>query len=147
MTVYKFSVYGLPGPQGSKRHVGGGRMIESSAKVKPWREAVKWAAIQARNGNAPLDEPLAVMMAFAFIRPASAPRRITLPAKRPDLDKLIRSTSDALTDSGIWRDDSLIVCLVASKMFVSAGPDWPDAQGVWLEIGPLTSLLPTQGPA
>ena len=42
------TVYGMPGPQGSKRFVGtrGGRgvMVESSAKVKPWREAVKHAA-------------------------------------------------------------------------------------------------------
>ena len=26
--------------------------------------------------------------------------------KTPDVDKLVRSTKDALTDSGIWRDDS-----------------------------------------
>ena len=44
-----FDVFGLPGPQGSKRFVGRtktgrGLMVESSAKVKPWREAVKWAA-------------------------------------------------------------------------------------------------------
>ena len=42
-----FEVYGQPAPQGSKRHVGGGRMIESSKAVAPWREAVKWAAIEA----------------------------------------------------------------------------------------------------
>lgn len=29
-----FSVYGMPGPQGSKRHVGGGRMIESQVAVR-----------------------------------------------------------------------------------------------------------------
>jgi hypothetical protein len=39
-----FTVYELPAPQGSKRHVGNGRMIESSTKVKPWRQAVIAAA-------------------------------------------------------------------------------------------------------
>lgn len=42
-----FDVYGEPAPQGSKRHVGGGRMIESSAKVKPWRQDVVAAAREA----------------------------------------------------------------------------------------------------
>ena len=37
-------VYGTPAPQGSKRHVGHGRMIEQSKRVKPWRNDVKAAA-------------------------------------------------------------------------------------------------------
>ena len=41
-------VHGLPAPQGSKRHVGHGVMVESSKKVKPWREAVKWVALEAK---------------------------------------------------------------------------------------------------
>src|ERR1700676_3259288 len=36
----KITVRGIPAPQGSKRHVGGGRMIEMSKAVGPWREAV-----------------------------------------------------------------------------------------------------------
>lgn len=32
----RFSVLGLPAPQGSKTHVGEGRMVESSKRVKPW---------------------------------------------------------------------------------------------------------------
>lgn len=31
-----FHVIGLPAPQGSKKHVGHGVMVESSKKVKPW---------------------------------------------------------------------------------------------------------------
>ena len=63
------TVYGMPGLQGSKRFVGtrGGRgvMVESSAKVKPWREAVKFAAreaMQAAGLSAPMDGPLVVGM-------------------------------------------------------------------------------------
>lgn len=41
-----FRVEGMaPAPQGSKRHVGKGVMIESCANVKPWRELVAQAAM------------------------------------------------------------------------------------------------------
>ena len=40
--------YGQPAPQGSKRHVGKGVMVESSKKLRPWRQDVKAAAEAAR---------------------------------------------------------------------------------------------------
>ena len=115
-------VYGTPGPQGSKRHIGRGIMIESSDKVKPWRQDVKHAAIAATQTQPDweiLDGPLAVSMVFTFTRPRShygtgrnahlikesAPAR---PSGYPDLSKLIRSTEDALTGV-VWVDDSRIV--------------------------------------
>ena len=63
-----FHVLGLsPAPQGSKRHVGGGRMIESSAKVKPWREAVRSEALAT--GLAISAEPIYLHLLFRFRRP------------------------------------------------------------------------------
>ncbi|MDX3248819.1 RusA family crossover junction endodeoxyribonuclease [Streptomyces sp. ME18-1-4] len=117
-----FPVYGLPAPQGSKRHVGNGVMIESSAKVKPWRQDVKQAALDAvaaLPGWTPLDGPLVASMIFTFARPKghyrtgrnahllrdSAPSR---PAVTPDLSKILRSTEDALTGV-IWADDARVV--------------------------------------
>ena len=107
-------IFGTPGPQGSKRFVGTrngrGVMVESSAKVKPWREAVKAACIEAMRGAAPLDGPLWVSMVFTLAKPASAPkRRRTFPQTKPDLSKLARSTEDALSDGGAWRDDARVV--------------------------------------
>lgn len=116
------TVYGLAAPQGSKRHVGGGVMIESSKKVKPWRQDVKAAGLEvvaSMPGWVPLDGPLSVAMTFAFLRPkghygtgrnagivkASAPTR---PAGMPDLSKLVRSTEDALTGVA-WVDDARVV--------------------------------------
>lgn len=103
--------YGQPAPQGSKRHVGGGRMIESSKHVKPWREAVKAAFLTYRPaGHHPIDGPLAVDMVFTVAKPKSAPkRRRTWPNRMPDLSKLARATEDALTDAGVWRDDAQVV--------------------------------------
>ncbi|MFE4329700.1 RusA family crossover junction endodeoxyribonuclease [Streptomyces sp. NPDC056831] len=121
--VFEVAVRGLPGPQGSKRHVGNGRMVESSAKVKPWRESVVWMAVAARQkikGFTKLDGPLRADMVFCFDRPKghmgtgrnaglvrpSAPLR---PDVTPDLSKLARSTEDALTTAAVYRDDALIV--------------------------------------
>ncbi|MGW1352993.1 RusA family crossover junction endodeoxyribonuclease [Streptomyces sp. NPDC002409] len=121
--VLEIVVRGVPGPQGSKSHKGGGRMVESSKKVAPWREAVSWAAVAARQrtrGFVPLTGPVRADMIFSFARPKghfgtgrnagllrpSAPPR---PHVIPDLSKLARSTEDALTTVGVYRDDALIV--------------------------------------
>lgn len=58
----------------------------------------------------PLDGPLVASMVFTLPKPASAPkRRQTWPQSAPDLSKLLRSTEDALTTAGIWRDDARVV--------------------------------------
>jgi Holliday junction resolvase RusA-like endonuclease len=116
-------VHGIPGPQGSKTHKGGGRMVESSAKVKPWRVAVVEAAVEARQkveGFQPIAGAVALSMTFTVARTKghfgtgrnagvlrpSAPRR---PAVRPDLSKLVRATEDALTTALVYRDDAQVV--------------------------------------
>ena len=120
--VISFYVQGEPAPQGSKRfvgiHNGKGRMIESSKKVKPWREAVYWAAIEAKSKTPmvmPMDGPLAVVMVFALPKPTSVRR--AQPDRKPDLSKLVRSTEDALVDAGLIADDARIVVCLASKIY------------------------------
>ena len=115
--VIEIIVYGDPGPQGSKRHVGRGIMVESSKKVKPWREAVKYAAIECEAAGKRLDGPLGVSLIFTLKRPVSAPKRRWAPDTKPDLDKLVRSTLDALTQAGVIVDDARIVYLVAGKVW------------------------------
>ena len=122
--MIQLTVLGLdPAPQGSKRHVGGGRLIESSKRVKPWRAAV---AHEARLAGDRIDGPCAVELDFRFTRPkghyrkngelrASAPRFCVV--KRNDLDKCCRSTLDGLVDGGLLVDDCLVVLLSASKRY------------------------------
>ena len=117
-----FYVHGEPAPQGSKRfvgiHKGKGRMIESSKKVKPWREAVYWAAIEAKSKTAmvmPMDGPLAVVMVFALPKPPSVRR--AHPDRKPDLSKLVRSTEDALVDAVLIADDARIVTCLGAKLY------------------------------
>jgi Holliday junction resolvase RusA-like endonuclease len=76
MRSANFTVIGLPAPQGSKRHVGKGVMIEMSKNVKPWREAVKWAI---RDELGPDFEtivgPVEVRIDFQLRKPKSSPKK------------------------------------------------------------------------
>lgn len=146
--VLDVDVVGTPAPQGSKRHVGNGRMVEMSKRVKPWREAVKTAALiamaTALTGNPPTTGELAVDVSFWLARPKShfrtgknahLLREAALrarPATRPDIDKLVRSTLDALKDAGVYRDDSQIVTLAAGKWYADGQP--PGARIVVREV-------------
>lgn len=131
----RYVVYGTPAPQGSKRHVGRGIMVESSAKVKPWREAVKTVALFEYPPSMAMVGPVGVTVVFTLAKPASAPKtRITYPAKRPDLDKLIRSTFDALGEAGVWKDDAQVIWVNASKVYPGEGEDALDVPGarIWV---------------
>lgn len=106
----QFTVIGDPAPQGSKKLVGNGIMVESSKKVKPWRQDVAFAGREAMQGREPLDGPLMASIVFTVRKPASAPKkRRVYPNRKPDLDKLLRSTMDALVTAGVIADDSRVV--------------------------------------
>lgn len=133
-------VRGLPAPQGSKRHVGKGIMVESSKNVKPWREAVKQAVLTAcgiggeSSAAVPgIAGPVEVSMTFTMPKPKSA-KRGAVPSSRPDLSKLVRSTEDALTDVGAWEDDARVVRCVAAKVFPGEGSDSLGAPGAVIRI-------------
>jgi crossover junction endodeoxyribonuclease RusA len=125
-------VYGAPAPQGSKRHVGRGILVESSKACKPWREAVHWAAVESK---ARVRGPVEVVMTFTLAKPQSAPkRRRTWPDRRPDLDKLQRATLDALVSAGTIEDDGRVVAIRAAKVFPNESPDALDAPGVRIRL-------------
>lgn len=108
VVAIEFFVAGKPAPQGSKRHVGGGRMIESSKALGPWREHVAFAAQHAMAGHNLISGAIVMVADFAFPR-IQAIRKTTPPhTKKPDLDKLIRALGDALTGV-VFVDDSQIV--------------------------------------
>lgn len=131
--MIRFRVAGTPAPQGSKRHVGGGRMVEASARVTPWREAVRAEAqrvLEPLGGFTPemfSNQAVAVTVVFVFGRPKShlTPKgALTKSApgypvarRRNDLDKLIRSTLDALVDGGVMADDSQVASINAGKVY------------------------------
>lgn len=137
MTV-ELTVYGVPGPQGSKRFLGlsksgRGVIVESSKKVMPWREAVKWAWKAAQLTCIP--GSVKVCVVFTVPKPSSAPkRRVTYPGKKPDIDKLIRSTFDALSDVGAWEDDARVVELRSAKRYPDEGDGSLSTPGAVIRI-------------
>lgn len=127
MTSLKFEVYGTPGTAGSKRAaVRGGKAVifSDSQKIAPWRQDVVAAARAAMpEGWEPLTGPVNINLTFWLPRPKGAPKTVDiLPNKGLDIDKLMRGTSDAMTNAGVWVDDSQIVGVVLFK-FYSVGPD------------------------
>jgi|TARA_B100000287_G_scaffold223452_1_gene210843 crossover junction endodeoxyribonuclease RusA len=129
-------VRGVPAPQGSKRHIGHGIMIENSKKVKPWRQDVRAAAIDHYEGGI-IGRAVEVEIIFLFARPKShygtgknanklkqkAPEFVTSSATG-DIDKLCRSTLDGLSAKAggtVIKDDSLVVSLKAVKKYAKEG--------------------------
>jgi Holliday junction resolvase RusA-like endonuclease len=120
--MISYFVEGEPAPQGSKNgFVKNGRvvMVESSKKVKPWREAVtiktaqhmSWETLNA------ITTPVEIALVFHLPRPKSVTR--LWPSVKPDLDKLIRSTFDGLTTGGLYTDDALVIAVSASKQYAT----------------------------
>lgn len=130
--MIEFYVPGKPVPQGSKRWLPGGRMIEANSDLRPWRATVTAYAMQAmQTEGASMIEAggaASVHATFYFARPKShygtgknagkvkpnAPMYVT---STPDSDKLLRSLSDSLTDAGVWHDDSQAVRMTAIKLY------------------------------
>jgi crossover junction endodeoxyribonuclease RusA len=115
MKELSFRVNGLPAPQGSKRHVGNGRMIEASKKVGPWRAAV-FEAVASLDFE-PFANECSIEIVFYLEKPKTVKR--ILPTVPPDLDKLIRGLLDALTLAHVWLDDALAVDITAVKIYSS----------------------------
>lgn len=117
-----FFVEGTPAPQGSKQgFIRGGRvvLVESSKKVKPWREAV---GVKARESVGELlDGPLVLDVEFVMPRPKALGGKPAPPmVQRPDADKLLRSTCDGLTGTA-YGDDSQVVTIHAHKRRAEPG--------------------------
>lgn len=107
-------VEGVPAPQGSKRHVGGGRMIEMSKKLPAWRSAVEKALQEAAGADFPaFQPPLRVWAHFYLPKPKRS--RYSGPYGPPDVDKLQRALGDSLQRAGIVADDSHITAWRADK--------------------------------
>jgi crossover junction endodeoxyribonuclease RusA len=125
VTAVDVFIPGKAAPQGSKRHVGRGILVESSKDVKPWRESIRWALLAMpapARASWPLQGPIWVQLEFVLPRPKSTPKRTTPPAvKRPDLDKLQRAVLDAVGSAGVWGDDAQVVEIHARKRLAEIG--------------------------
>ena len=153
MTSLSFFIPGEVSAQGSKKHVGRGVLVDMNKNLQPWRDSIAWAAQEAGrvallkllgrdidHTDWPLyTGPVQVALSAAYTRPKShygtgknatvlkdsAPSWKT---SAPDSDKVARAALDALTASGIWRDDAQVVELHVLKFY----SDKPGLE-VWVE--------------
>lgn len=124
-----FYVPGLPAPQGSKSayRTKRGRIVvvEKTLGLPEWRDAVTTIA----RFQSPVAGPVIVSLTFHLPRPRShygtgrnsgtiRPGAAgAVPCTKPDIDKLVRATLDALTASGIIQDDARVVDLHSRKRY------------------------------
>lgn len=98
-----------------------GRLVPMNAHEHSWRQLIVDTA-HMLNGVLPRvtrDYTLRTDEWYYLPRPKSAnPKRRVNPNRKPDLDKLERATHDALTDSGLIDDDSIICDSSSHKRYV-----------------------------
>lgn len=124
-------VAGRPAPQGSHELGGAGQLLDSSAYLPAWRQAIKVGAYRAyqaasitdgsvlHEGLFPLGTPVVIETCIFFVQDDQCRAEGTeQPLGKPDIDKLLRAALDALGGAKDWkrtarlfRDDSQVVAI------------------------------------
>lgn len=122
----EFTVLGEPRPKGSMQgFVAGGRAIiteKATSSSRSWQRLIASEAQRHAPVGGPLNGPLVVDLVFYLPRPASEPKTVlTLPDRKPDLDKLTRGFMDALRHV-IIADDARVVRFARLQKLYSARP-------------------------
>jgi Holliday junction resolvase RusA-like endonuclease len=129
-----FRVFGSPAPQGSKKGFVNPRTMravivdDNKAPLRSWRQDITRTAIEAR-GQIQFTGPVLVEALFYLKRPAAhfgvhglKPNAPSYVMTKPDLDKLLRGLLDAVTASGLWRDDSQVASFGNSRKVYGEQP-------------------------
>jgi Holliday junction resolvase RusA-like endonuclease len=133
-------VGGIPAPQGSMRAmlikgkpvlVPGGSNANKKA-LKEWRGRIVYAVRDwlSHHHQEPLDEPLKIDLTF-FMPMVESDRFRTRHATFPDKDKLTRAVFDALTDSGLVKDDSRFFDIHTRALYALPGNDTGCRITIW----------------
>ena len=136
-----FWVSGTPMQKGSTTRMPNGAYLPAGTahtrdKMAQWRADVRQAAMQAMSDSVIWrDTGIRLMVEFALMPPRNIPaaKRGWLPhTKRPDIDKLFRALSDALTGV-VWVDDSQICVSAINKVYA-----WDGRSGANISISPIS---------
>ena len=112
-------IHGKPAPQPRVRayrrgeHAG----VYTPSTADAWKEQVMLAAGLYRGQFT--TGPLRLEVEF-FLPRSKAHKHDDYVAVKPDLDNLLKSTMDALSDVGIWHDDAQVAAIVSTKRYESA---------------------------
>ena len=140
--IVKARPVGQPRPRAAR--FGNNIRIYNPPTADEWRLAVELAAVEAARNQEwePTEEPLGLRVVFWMPRPkahhkASGELKDSAPTfchTKPDLDNLLKSTTDALETSGIVVRDQQVVAIEAVKLY---GPE--GAVGANLTLSEATS--------
>lgn len=109
------------------RKVGAFVQTYTPEKTVSWENLVAVSAMNARGDLMPTDSPVSLRVEVQCLPPASWSKKKQLaalagevhPAKKPDLDNVIKAIGDAL-NGVLWVDDCQIVRVEAWKRYASA---------------------------
>lgn len=125
MRQISFTVFGKPQPQGSSRaFVIGGKAHITSANpnLHSFRQEVSKVALLTRQRSGFTDlvfgkhVPAKMIAKFFYQRPESIPKKRVCHVVKPDIDKTLRSITDAMTGI-VYHDDAQIVAVEVEKHY------------------------------
>jgi Holliday junction resolvase RusA-like endonuclease len=76
--------------------------------------------------------PVSVVVTFIMPRPKKP--KALFPDRKPDIEKLQRSTFDALKSAGVYEDDARIIKVVAEKVYAGDAGFGLDVPGAVIEV-------------
>ena len=126
--LYDLFVQGVPKPQPRPRMTRQGHVYTPST-ADAWKDAVQTAFMRRLKPQITIRVYLSVC--FYLPRPKRVKPDAAMPSHtgKPDLDNLLKSTMDALTEIGVWKDDSQVIQTAAEKHYAA------EQTGAWIRIG------------
>lgn len=120
------TIPGIPVAKGRPRVTSAGRFprVFTPAKTRRYEDLIRCEAVNAMNGNSPLEEPVC-MSVTAYVQPPKslskkkrelAAEGTLKPATRPDVDNYAKAALDGC-NAIIFRDDSLVTDLIVRKRY------------------------------
>lgn len=125
-------VAGEPKPQPRVKAYsrGGLTRVYTPATAQAWKQQIIASCAEKGIIGLKINSPVSLRLVFFLPRPKSGKKNQQYTIK-PDIDNLVKAAMDALTVAEVWRDDCLIVKLVADKRYEGDGTP----PGCLIEIG------------
>lgn len=131
-------------PKGSTTRMPNGATLpagtaESRKRMSIWRDDVRHEAKAAMDGRPPFVGPIRLSCEFRLPVPATTIRKYQwgwlCHTKKPDVDKLFRMLSDAMTGI-VWRDDSQVCFSTINKVYA-----WNGGTGAMVDVTEFTDEM------
>jgi Holliday junction resolvase RusA-like endonuclease len=123
--IYSVFVPGTPIAQPRPRKGKYGNFYNPDV-VMPWRQIIQIFFLKER--KAMIEGPIILTVNFFFQKIKGLHGKIVPHTGKPDTDNLIKPVKDALTEIGVWKDDSQVYSEKVEKFWT------PDSSGMQIMI-------------